>query len=93
MGEDDRRGVGFQDHPGDLARGHRGTVDGASEERLHSDQPMPGVEQQKSEDFVRQGTDLVSQVLAGEIRTFEDRGSAPKALGDERCCPSEELVR
>jgi hypothetical protein len=38
------------------------------------------IEQQESEDFVRQCTDLMSQVLPREVGTFEHWSAAPEAL-------------
>lgn len=54
---------------------------------------MSGIEQQKSENLIRQRTDMVPQVLSGQFRAFEHRATAAEALGDERRCSAEELVR
>ena len=50
---DDGGGVGLEHHTCDFARVDRGAIDGAAEERLGADEPVPIIEQQQAEDLVR----------------------------------------
>lgn len=58
--------------------------DRAAEEDLRANEAMPSVEEQHSEDFVRQGADLVTQVLARAVGAPEDWRAGTEALRYER---------
>src|ERR1700692_130986 len=76
---DDSSRIGLENHADHLARVDRCAVDRAAEEDLRADETVAIVEQQDSEDFVRQGADLMPQVLPGTVRTVERWRAGPEA--------------
>src|ERR1700688_2670508 len=89
---DDSSRIGLENHADHLARVDRCAVDRAAEEDLRADETVAIVEQQDSEDFVRQGADLMPQVLPGTVRTVERRRAGPEALRHQGCGAVEDVL-
>ncbi len=75
MGENHRCRVSVQGQLYDFTRVHAGPVDGAAEQLIEADHPVPVVQQQAAEEFVWQVPQARAQVVAGGPRIFQ--GAAP----------------